>query len=341
MLSGLPDEDVAAIMNTPDIETAYHAVGKAFAKSIIDNAPIPSGWASDFMLSFLIQEEPDQVGTGKYFALYPWWRQLGLLVQCLTWHCSLVCAVARGPEVPAAHGSSHGAGLQLGAPVEARDVFEWAYGGPGAREGQRRSHHPRECGGGVQAVRAGKGRYSSSSSALAFTSPCIDIKGLHLQLVSLQIVRSRRWGLEAIRTGFMSGNTQVTTFLPLFKAGPQRRLLVVGEEDFNAEKVISLFDFREWDKKECEPYRQAFLLAVQELTDQQSQHFFRAATALNAIPRHDNEIYVVPKFSDVHPSFSTCTRTVFVPCTQSPHDLKPKLLEAINPECWRFQELGR
>ena len=52
---------------TEEIEQAYFAIGRVFAKSIIDDCPIPPSIASDFLIDYLLGEEAtqDRVGVGR------------------------------------------------------------------------------------------------------------------------------------------------------------------------------------------------------------------------------------------------------------------------------------
>jgi len=49
-----------AIQNTPAVKQMYFDVGRVMAKAIIEGCPIPPCWASDFLIGFLLDEEPHQ-----------------------------------------------------------------------------------------------------------------------------------------------------------------------------------------------------------------------------------------------------------------------------------------
>lgn len=136
-----------------------------------------------------------------------------------------------------------------------------------------------------------------------------------------RIVRGRRWALHKLREPLQGGehgggnadmaNTLVGTALAMFTPA-QRRILVVGEEDFDGPKVAAMLLFRAWPK-DLLHYQDAFASAVACLTPQQAQQLWRAATSWTAIPLLVEDyasyrcLYVEPKRTlEAYPTFSTC-----------------------------------
>lgn len=54
-------EEVDAIRSSAEVGQAYRCVGKVLLKAVIDGVPVPSCFASDFLLCWMVMEEPTQV----------------------------------------------------------------------------------------------------------------------------------------------------------------------------------------------------------------------------------------------------------------------------------------
>lgn len=120
-----------------------------------------------------------------------------------------------------------------------------------------------------------------------------------------------------------------------FRAGPSRKRLISGQE-VTAEKLLGMAIFDDY------PHGGATIKSVlRQLTDEESQQFFRTATGLNAIPR-DCTITFKAFGKGGYPMFRTCTKEVFMPVYGEGDEamacMLGKLREAIQHGNLGFQE---
>lgn len=126
-----------------------------------------------------------------------------------------------------------------------------------------------------------------------------------------QLCEGREWQLEQMRKGFLHGNPLIGQFLSIFNTAGRKRLFC-GQE-INTQQLLNIITFEEESYQEethrGQPAMTREVLA--QLTDNESQLYFRMATGLLAIPPECTITLVLKANSPgVHPTFSTCTWTV-------------------------------
>ena len=52
-----------------NVSTFYKRIGRIMAKAIIDRCPIPVEWASDFLINYLLGEDPSKASIPKLLSM--------------------------------------------------------------------------------------------------------------------------------------------------------------------------------------------------------------------------------------------------------------------------------